>query len=155
MEDAAATPQAPQPDPALRELDFLVGRWSMRGHLGGSDEENIVGEASYEWLPGGLFMRQRIKLDFAGFVQVHSEELIGYDPASGKFKSQVYSNMSPEPLPYELDVRGGQIPSPSPTARWTRPSPAGSARTATASPAAGGPTPARTRPRTSRTTSPA
>ena len=109
MEDAAATPQAPQPDPALRELDFLVGRWSMRGHLGGSDEENIVGEASYEWLPGGLFMRQRIKLDFAGFVQVHSEELIGYDPASGKFKSQVYSNMSPEPLPYEWDVRGGEM----------------------------------------------
>ena len=59
MEDAAATPQAPQPDPALRELDFLVGRWSMRGHLVGSDEENIVGEASYEWLPGGFFMRQR------------------------------------------------------------------------------------------------
>jgi Protein of unknown function (DUF1579) len=109
MEDAAATPQPPQPDPALRELDFLVGKWSMRGHMVGSDEENIVGEASYEWLPGGFFMRQRIKLDFAGFVQVDSEELIGYDPASGKFKSRVYSNMSPEPLPYEWEVRGGEM----------------------------------------------
>lgn len=79
------------------------------GPRGGSDEENIVGEASYEWLPGGFFLRQRIKLDFAGFVQVESEELIGYDPATGKFKSQVYSNMSPEPLPYEWDVRDGEM----------------------------------------------
>jgi hypothetical protein len=34
------TPELPQPDPALRRLDRLVGRWSMEGHLVGSDETN-------------------------------------------------------------------------------------------------------------------
>jgi hypothetical protein len=54
MTDDATTQQQPKPDPALRQLDFLVGRWSMKGHLVGSDEENVVGEATYEWLPGGF-----------------------------------------------------------------------------------------------------
>jgi len=98
-------PQGPTHDPALRRLDHLVGRWSMRGHLVGSDEENIIGEAAFEWLPGGFFMRQRVTLDFAGFVAIESEEILSYDPASDRFKSLVYSNMAPEPLPYEWDVR--------------------------------------------------
>jgi Protein of unknown function (DUF1579) len=108
-DDATAEPQAPQPDPALKRLDFLVGKWSLRGHLVGSDEENIVGEATYEWLPGGFFMQQRVKLDFAGFVEVDSLELIGYDPETDTFKSYVFSNMSPEPLPYRWDVKDGSM----------------------------------------------
>jgi hypothetical protein len=96
---------APTPHPALRRLDFLVGRWSMRGHLLGSTEENIVGQAEFGWLPGGHFLRQRIQLDFAGFIQIESEEIIRYDPPSESFKSHVYSNLAPEPLPYEWDVR--------------------------------------------------
>jgi Protein of unknown function (DUF1579) len=105
MSDSTTQPQGPTPDPALRRLDFLVGRWSMRGHLIGSDEENIVGETAYEWLPGGFFMRQRVTLDFAGFIAIESEEILGYDPASDRFKSLVFSNLSPDPLPYEWDVR--------------------------------------------------
>jgi Protein of unknown function (DUF1579) len=101
--------QQPQPDPALRELDFLVGTWSMRGHLAGSDEENIVGESTFEWLPGGFFLRQRMKLDFAGLFQIESEELIAYDPETGKFPSSVYSNLFPQPLPYEWDVKDGSV----------------------------------------------
>lgn len=108
-DEATAGPQVPQPDPALKRLDFLVGKWGMRGHMVGSDEENIVGEASYEWLPGGFFLRQRVKLDFAGFVEVDSEELIGYNPGTKAFSSYVYSNMSPEPLPYEWDVQDGSM----------------------------------------------
>ena len=105
MDDDAAPPmQLPQPDPALKRLDFLVGRWGLKGHLVGSDEENIVGEASYEWLPGGFFLQQRVKLDFAGFAEIDSLELIGYDPETGAFKSYVFSNMSPEPLPYKWQV---------------------------------------------------
>jgi Protein of unknown function (DUF1579) len=104
-----ASPQPPKPDPALRELDFLVGTWSMKGHLVDSDEENIVGETTYEWLPGGFFMRQRVKMDFAGLFQIDSEELIGYNAETGKFRSFVYSNLSPEPLPYEWEVREGRM----------------------------------------------
>jgi hypothetical protein len=101
--------QPPKPDPALRELDFLVGTWSMKGHLVGSEEENIVGETTFEWLPGRFFLRQRVKLDFAGLFQVDSEELIAHDPESGRFKSNVYSNMSPVPLPYYWDVKDGSM----------------------------------------------
>lgn len=46
-------PDLPQPDPALRRLDRLVGSWTMEGNLVGSDERNIRGETSFRWLPGG------------------------------------------------------------------------------------------------------
>jgi hypothetical protein len=99
----------PQPDPALKRLDPLVGKWTMKGHMVGSDEENIVGEASYEWMPGGFFLRQHVKLDFAGFAQIDSTEMIGYDPETKTFASQVYSNMSPVPLPYNWDFRDNKL----------------------------------------------
>jgi hypothetical protein len=94
----------PAPDPALRRLDRFVGTWRMEGGLVGGDENTIKGEARFRWLPGGFFLEQHITLDFAGFVQIDSLELIGYDPATGTFPSTVYSNMSPEPLPYTWRV---------------------------------------------------
>jgi hypothetical protein len=39
------TPDLPQPDPALRRLDRLVGRWSMEGNLVGAGEKNIRGDS--------------------------------------------------------------------------------------------------------------
>ena len=52
----SATPELPQPDPALRRLDRQVGTWSMEGNLVGSDETNIRGETTFRWLPGGFFL---------------------------------------------------------------------------------------------------
>jgi hypothetical protein len=98
----------PQPDPALRRLDRLVGRWSMEGHLIGSDETNVRGETSFRWLPGGFFLEQRVRIDFAG-LQIDALELIGYDPETDTFPSTVYSNFSPEPLPYKWDVQGDNV----------------------------------------------
>jgi hypothetical protein len=40
-------PDPPQPDPALKRLDRLVGRWTMAGNLVGSDERNIKGETKF------------------------------------------------------------------------------------------------------------
>jgi hypothetical protein len=102
------TPELPQPDPALRRLDRLVGRWSMEGHLVGSDETNIRGETSFRWLPGGFFLEQRVQIDFIG-LQIDSLELIGYDPETDTFPSTVYSNFSPDPLPYKWDVQGDTV----------------------------------------------
>jgi len=99
----------PQPDPALRALDLFVGSWEFRGRIVGSDEENIAGRATYRWLEGGFFLVQDIEIDFAGMFDVKSHELIGYDAASGGFKSLVYSNMSPEPLPYAWAVDGRTV----------------------------------------------
>jgi hypothetical protein len=102
------TPDLPQPDAALKRLDRLVGRWSMEGNLVDSDEKNIKGETSFRWLPGGFFLEQRVKIDFMG-LQIDSLELIGYDPEADTFPSTVYSNFSPEPLPYNWDVQGDAV----------------------------------------------
>jgi hypothetical protein len=75
----------PQPDPALRRLDRLVGRWSMDGNLVGSDQKNIKGETAFRWLSGGFFLEQRMQLDFMG-LQIDSLELIGYDPRPRPFR---------------------------------------------------------------------
>jgi Protein of unknown function (DUF1579) len=108
VSDADSTSGLPQPDPALKRLERLVGTWSMEGHLVGSDDNNIKGRASYRWLPGGFFLEQHVKLDFMGF-DVDSLELIGYDPESGAFRSTVFSNVAPEPLPYKWDMRGDTL----------------------------------------------
>ena len=101
-------PSLPQPDPELHRLDRLVGTWSMEGHLVGSDETTIRGETTFRWLPGGYFLEQRVKIDFGG-LQIDSLELIGYDAETDSFPSTVYSNFSPEPLPYKWEVHGDDV----------------------------------------------
>jgi hypothetical protein len=102
------TPDLPQPDPALRRLDRLVGRWSMEGNLVDSDEKIIKGETEFRWLPGGFFLEQRGRIDFMG-QQIDALELIGYDPETDTFPSTVFSGFSPTPLPYRWDVRGDDV----------------------------------------------
>lgn len=60
-------------------------------------------------MPGGFFMRQRVKMEFAGVVQIDSEEMIFYNPEAGRFDSLVFSNLSPEPLPYHWEVKDGKL----------------------------------------------
>ena len=100
--------QGPKPDPALKRLDRFVGTWTMEGHLVGFSENNIKGQTTYRWLPGGFFLEQRIEMDFMG-MKIHSLELIGYDPETNTFPSTVYSNMSPAPLPYRWEVDGENV----------------------------------------------
>jgi hypothetical protein len=101
-------PQMPTPDPAMKRLDRFVGTWTMEGHLVGSNEHNIKGQASYRWLPGGFFLEQHVELDFMG-MNIDSHELIGYDPETETFPSTVYSNLSPTPLPYRWEVGDGTV----------------------------------------------
>lgn len=106
----AQPPQGmPQPDPALKRLDRLVGTWNMKGHLIGSDKENIIGRTTFQWLEGGFFLRQDVEIDFAGMMKIKSRELIGYDPETKAFSSSVYSNLSPAPLPYKWDLQGDTL----------------------------------------------
>jgi Protein of unknown function (DUF1579) len=93
----------PTPDPALKRMDRFVGTWSMEGHLVGSEDITIKGQAAYRWLPGGFFLEQHVTMDFMG-MQIDSLELIGYDAETGTFPSTVYSNLSPAPLPYRWEV---------------------------------------------------
>jgi hypothetical protein len=104
----AENPTLPQPDSALRRLDRLVGRWSMEGHLVGSDEKSIQGETTFRWLPGGFFLEQHMQLAFMG-LQIDSLELIRYAPETETFPSTVFSNLAPAPLPYEWDIQGDAV----------------------------------------------
>jgi hypothetical protein len=100
--------QMPTPDPALKRLDFFVGTWTMKGRTLDSSEDNVSGKATFEWLPGGFFLQQRVELDFAGF-EIKGLEVIGYDPSTGTFPSTVYSSMVGVPLPYRYDVQGNEV----------------------------------------------
>ena len=98
----------PEPDPALKRLERFVGTWKVTGRTLEATQDNVSGRFSFEWLPGGFFLQQRTELDFAGY-QVKGLEVIGYDPATDKFPSTVYSSMVGVPIPYEYDVQGDQV----------------------------------------------
>ena len=108
-DDAVQAVQTPTPDPALERLDRLVGTWALKGHLLGSDEENIPGQITFQWLEGGFFLQQDAEIAFAGMFRVKARELIGYDAETGTFASYVYSNFSPTPLPYKWDLQGDTL----------------------------------------------
>jgi hypothetical protein len=76
-------PNLPQPDPELKRLDRFVGSWSMEGHLVGSDEIDIKGQATYRWLPGGFFLEQHMQLDFMGLQRASSGPFCP-DPTAGR-----------------------------------------------------------------------
>src|SRR5688500_2439984 len=95
-------------DPALHRLDRFVGTWEVTGRTLDAEEDNVSGRLTFEWLPGGFFLQQRVQIDFTG-LDVRGLEIIGYDPATGKFPSTVYSNLVGVPIPYEYDVQGDRV----------------------------------------------
>jgi hypothetical protein len=102
------TEESPQPDPALKRLDKLVGTWDLRGRTLDSKEDNISGQITVEWLLDGFYQQQRGEWDFAG-TKFHSMEIVGYDPATKKFAAYAYSSMGGSPLPYYWDVQGNVV----------------------------------------------
>ena len=105
-------PGTPKPDPALRRLERLVGTWRMRGRPVGSEEDTITGTTTFAWLHGGpgtsFFLQQDMEMDYAG-TPIKSREIIGYNPKTRAFSSYVYSNMAPDPWPYEWEVQGDDL----------------------------------------------
>jgi len=102
---------APGPDPALERLDRLVGAWRLKGRPLGSDKDSISGTTTFKWLHdagGSYFLQQDMEMDYDG-TPIKSHELIGYDPKTRVFPSQVYSNMAPDPWPYEWNIQGDDI----------------------------------------------
>lgn len=105
-------PPKPTPNPAFKRLERLVGTWKMKGGPVGSDKDIMTGTFTFRWLYGenglGLFLQQDMEMDYGG-TYVKGHEIIGYDPKTDKFPSHVYSNMSPDALPYEWDIQGDDI----------------------------------------------
>jgi len=86
----------------------LVGTWSIKGRTLDSEVDNVSARTTFEWLPGGFFLKQSFEADFMG-MQIQSLELIGYDPTSDTFPSLVYSNLAGVPIPYLYDIRGKDV----------------------------------------------
>jgi hypothetical protein len=99
---------APEPDPALKRLERLVGNWTISGRTLDSEVDNIHGSVNISWLPGAFFLEQRGELHFMGLT-VLSLEIVGYDPSTGFFSSHVYSNMDVAPGRYYWDVVGDVV----------------------------------------------
>jgi len=106
--DNAQPMQMSTPDPALKRLEKLVGTWSIKGRTLDSQDDNISGWVTIEWLPGGFFLQQLGEMEFMG-SKIHSLEIVGYDPSTKAFFSNVYSNMAGVPAPYEWDVQGNVV----------------------------------------------
>jgi hypothetical protein len=79
----------------------------MEGKLVGSDEKKIRGETTFRWLPGGFFLEQHVQLDFVGWGSTLGADQLR--PETDTFPSTVYSNLSPDPLPYRWDIQGVNV----------------------------------------------
>lgn len=76
MEDNLQTEyQAQTPRPELKQLDRLVGTWSVSG-------PDIAGQVRFEWMEGGFFLIQHV--DFVhGGRPIKGMEIIGYEQPFG------------------------------------------------------------------------
>ncbi len=108
----------PKPDPALKHLEKLVGTWDLKGRTLNSKQDNISGQVTIEWLPGGFFLQLRGETRVGEFA-VQSLEIIGYDPSTDTFPSVVYSDMGGTPVPYHWDLRGNTLTHAGAGAKYT------------------------------------
>lgn len=79
-------PTPPEPSAALRRLDRLVGTWELSAETAGT--------VTYEWMDGGYFLLQRVRMvhegqDVTGLEVIGHERTFGAEP-SEDVKSRFY-----------------------------------------------------------------
>ncbi|HZG92861.1 MAG TPA: hypothetical protein VEZ42_21840 [Pseudonocardia sp.] len=92
------------PSTAVRSLDRLVGRWAVTG--------GAEGTVSYEWMDGGHFLLQRVRLAQYGRL-ITGIEVIGHERPFGAepgedVRSRFYSN-SGDTLDYVYELAGNKL----------------------------------------------
>lgn len=93
-----------QPSTQMRSLDRLVGTWQVSG--------GTTGTVTYEWLEGGFFLLQRVRLEHDG-RQITGLEVIGHErPFMGEpgedVKSRFYDNEG-NTLDYVYELEGDTL----------------------------------------------
>ena len=97
--------QQAKPNPDLKSLDRLVGRWKQSG--------GVEGEITYEWAEGGFFLIQHV--DFVhGENQIKGMEIIGHEFTFGAepgqdIKSRFYSFLDGMTLDYVYEIEGDTL----------------------------------------------
>ncbi|GAC1662194.1 MAG: hypothetical protein PVS3B1_37790 [Ktedonobacteraceae bacterium] len=106
--EQTAPMHTPQPDPALGRLEKLVGTWKLTGRTRSSQQDNITGWTTFEWLPGKFFLQAVGEITFEG-ARMQSLEIIAYDPERKTFPASVYSSMSGTVFSYQWDIQGNTV----------------------------------------------
>ena len=73
-------PAARMPNPALRDLAFLVGDWRTTGTHPMMPGKQLDGRTSFQWHEGGAFLMMRQEVDAEGFPD--GMALIGSDDSN-------------------------------------------------------------------------
>jgi hypothetical protein len=102
--DTQAHQQPPDPNPDLKNLQRLVGKWEMSG--------DVRGTVDYEWMEGGFFLIQRVDLEQYG-QRIKGIEIIGHERPFGsepseEIKSRFYSNTG-DTLDYVYELQGDTL----------------------------------------------
>ena len=85
------------PNPALKTLEPLIGRWRVSG-------PDVSGEVTYEWMEGGFFLIQRYDLE--NFGSRHKGiEYAGWDDETGTVRSRLMGTDGAR-FTYTYEMRG-------------------------------------------------
>lgn len=86
--------QSRTPGPEHERLRVFVGTWTTKGQTAaaeGTPASPIASSDEYDWLPGGFFVVHRWN-GTVGDAGVHGIEIIGYDPANGRYRTHFFDN---------------------------------------------------------------
>lgn len=106
------------PNPALKELDKLVGKWKTSGTHPAFPDKTLHGKASFDWMEGGAFLRWYSEMDEEGFPA--GIAIFGSDDATGEF-FMLYFDERKVSRKYEVSVEDNVL-------RWWRNAPGFSQR---------------------------
>jgi hypothetical protein len=88
-----------KPNPALKKLNCLVGKWKQFGDADGT--------AEYEWMDGGFFLIQRFFFHM-GKRRFKGIEYIGFDEDTKTLRSHLMDNTG-QNLTYTRDINGDTL----------------------------------------------
>ena len=85
------------PNPALKTLEPLIGRWRLSG-------PDVSGEVTYAWMEGGFFLIQRYDLENLG-SRHKGIEYAGWDDETGTIRSRLMGTDGAR-FTYTYEMRG-------------------------------------------------
>ena len=88
------------PNPALRELDRLLGRWAVSG-------PTVEGHVEYEWMEGGYFLIQDVDITAFG-RRIKGVEYIGFDEDTQSLRSHFMDDHGSN-FTYTWDLEGDTL----------------------------------------------
>jgi hypothetical protein len=95
---------------ALERLDALIGRWRTEGRIiqaSGVTADRIDAVDTYERLPGGALLHL-VDARVAD-QKVEGAEIIGFDPARGRYVTQYFGSDGPNTYEASLSEEGGTL----------------------------------------------